>query len=460
MAATVSRQSTSQHQPRQLYCYVAQPTLYSDHYPNRENTPEGLVSIALTRSSHRTLNTNNDAVKGVVLVQTKIKAQRVSIKFIGRTTCQVINERNPGSHHVATSDLFRHEKTLQLRATPSATCPAGREEYPFEFRFPELVELDPKLRNDVSFKPDEVFEHEKGHPLPPSLWWNENTIRSEYFLEADFITEHRSFTLNPVAIHQLRFNPSVPEIGLQGQTALLPAPPIRFERRSRPSTPEPSRGQRGPLKRLKSNLKGEKSDEPSSASLLVLSVPSQYRVSAATTLKLSFQATLSDGLTRPEPVYLRGIRAQASAHISYRIPTSSASNDELRKESTVKFDLFNRRYGKPGLEITNNTFIETCNINSIVPPTFRTYGVAVKYDVRYDLLLDCAGKESEHEVEMKDIIVAPMTREGGHLGPPETPPPRGSMDSASPSNGWYGHLRSRSVSVWRPDSPPPEYSHD
>lgn len=456
----MSRQSDSQHQPRQLYCYVAQPTLYSDHYPNRENTPEGLVSIALTRSSHRSLNTNNDAVKGVVLVQTKIKAQRVSIKFIGRTTCRVTNDRNPGSHHVATTDLFCHEKTLVPRAVPSANCPAGRKEYPFEFRFPEAVELDPKLQNEAPFKPDEIFEHERGHQLPPSLWWNENTIRSEYFLEAEFITEHRSFTLNPVAIHQLRFSPSVPEIGLPEQAALLPTPPIRFERRSRPSTPEPNQGRRGPLKRLKSSLKGEKSEEVSSTSLLVLSVPSQYRVGAATTLKVSLQATLTDGLTQPEPVYLRGIRAQAFAHINYRIPTPAASNDEVRKDGTVKFDLFNRRYGKPGLEITNNTAIEAFSINSIVPPTFKTYGVAVKYDVRYDLLLECAGKESEHEVEMRNVTIAPMTREGGHLGPPETPPPRGSMDSTSPSYGWYGHLRSRSVSVWRPESPPPSYSQD
>ncbi|KAH7091643.1 hypothetical protein FB567DRAFT_567881 [Paraphoma chrysanthemicola] len=456
-----SGQSTSQQQPRQLYCYVAQPSLYSDHYPNRENTPEGLVSIALTRSSHRSLNTNNDAVKGVVLVQTKIKAQRVSIKFIGRSTCRVTNDRNPGSHHTATIDLFCHEKLLLPRDVPSANCPAGRVEYPFEFRFPEHVELDPTLQNNAPFKPDDVFEHEKGHQLPPSLWWNENTVRSEYFLEAEFITEHRSFTLNPVAVHQLRFSPSVPEVGLPEPTALLPTPPIRFERRSRPSTPEPGQGRRGPLKRLKSSLKSDKTEEPSLTSLLVLSVPSQYRVGAATALKVSLQATLSDGLTQPEPVYLRGIRAQALAYINYRIPTSSASNGEIRKDSTVKFDLFNRRYGKPGLEISNNTSIEAFNINVIVPPTFKTYGVAVTYDVRYDLLLECGGKESEHEVEVKDVTIAPMTREGGHLGPPETPPPqRGSMESAAPSYGWYGHLRSRSVSVWRPESPPPGYSQE
>lgn len=392
------------------------------------------------------------------MVKSKTHVQRVSVKFIGRTSCRVINERTPGSHHTATVDLFCHERTLLPRASPSANCPPGHVEYPFEFRFPEAVELDPRLQNDAPFKPDELFEHEKGHPLPPSLWWRESTVRSEYFLEADFVTSQRSFTLNPVVRHQLRFSPSDPELGIPEQAALLPVPPIRFERRSRPPTPEPGQERQGPLQRLKSSLKGEKAEEAaSSTSLLVLSVPPRYRVGAATTLKLSLQATLSDGLAQPAPVYLRGIRAQAFVHISYRIPATFAPKEETRRYTTEKFDLFNRRYSKPGIEVTENTSLEDFVINSIVPPTFKSYCMSVRYDVRYDLLLDCAGKESEHEVEVKDVIIDPMTREGGHLGPPETPPPRrASIDSIDRS--MYAHLRPRAVTVYRPESPPPLYS--
>jgi hypothetical protein len=457
MVMTATRQPLQQAQPRQLYSYVAQPSLYSDHYPDHENTPGGLIFIALTRSSHRSLSTNNDAVKGVALVQSKTKAQRVSIKFIGRTTCRVANDRNPGSHHVATTNLFRHEKILSPRATPSNNCPPGRVEYPFEFRFPEAVELDPCLQNDAPFKPDTVFEYERGHPLPPSLWWNENTVRSEYLLEADFVNAQRSFTLNPIVMHQLRFSPSEPEVGLPDPGALLPVPPIRFERRSRSSTPELGQERPGTLKRLKSSFRAEKREEASSTSLLVLSAPSRYRVGAITALNISLQATISDGSTKPAPVYLRGIRAQAFVHISYRIPTSTASSQEIRRMGTERFDLFNRRYGKPGVEVTENTPLADFVINNIVPPTFKTYGVAITYDVRYDLLLDCGGKESEHQVEVKNVIIEPMTREGGHLGPPATPPPaRGSIDSTVPS--MYGHLRPRAVTIWRPESPPPLYT--
>ena len=431
MATAVASQQLPRPQLRHLYSYVAQPQLYSDHYPDRENTPQGPISIAFTRSSRRSIHTNNDLVKGVVHCKARIQIKRVKIKFIGRTTCRMFNERNPTNPHTAETDLFCHEKTLSQARMPSATCPPGRVEYPFEFRFPEAVELNAKAQNGALFKPDEGFEHEYGHPLPPSLWWNESTVRSEYFLEAEFYTEQKSFTLNPVVIQQLRFSPSVPEQSIPVSIPLLSAPPTRFERRSRPSTPEPSHERRGPLKRIKSGLRGgDRIEETFSTSLLVLSAPSQYRVGSSSTLKISLQSTLSDGDPRPAPVFLRGIRAQAIAHINFRIPASFASNGELRKDSIEKFDLFNQRYSKPGLEITDNTTLDGFEINNIVPPTFKTYGIAISYDVRFDLLLDCAGKESELEVEMKDVAIEPMTRPGGYLGPPEDPPPlRESMES-------------------------------
>ncbi|KAF1941400.1 hypothetical protein EJ02DRAFT_512454 [Clathrospora elynae] len=216
------------------------------------------------------------------------------------------------------------------------------------FESQKAVGKDPRLYNDALFKPDGLFEHEKGHPLSSSLWWNEGTIRSEYFLEAEFVAEQTSFALNPVVVHQLHFSLSVPELGLPARRPLLSAPPIRFKRKSRPSTPEPSLERRDPL-------------------------------------------------------------------------VTSAPNEEVRKESIEKFDLFNQRYSKPGLQITENTLLVGFKVSNIVPLTFKAYGVAVNYDIRYNLLLECAGKESEHEVAMSDITIEPVTRPGGHLGPPEEP---------------------------------------
>ena len=250
-------------------------------------------------------------------------------------------------------------------------------------------ENDAKLQNNAPFKKDVLFEYDRCHPLPPSLWWNESTICNEYFLRAEYVTENASFTLNPVVVHQLRFSPSVPEQGLLPVTALVPAQPVRFERKSRSSTPEPYKERRAPLERLKTGLRGgSKEEEASSTSLLVLSSPSKYRVGASSKLKLSLQATLSDGDTQPAPVYIRGI------------------------------------------EITSDTILEGFEINNIVPPTFSTYGVALHYDVKYDLLLECVGKESKHEVDVDNVAIEPMTRPGGHLGPPEElPPASGSEES-------------------------------
>jgi hypothetical protein len=422
MANTLASQAP---QPRLLYSYINQPQFYSDrHHPDRQNTPDGPISIAFTRSSRRSIHTNNDLVKGVVHVKSLIKIKYVTISFVGKTTCRISSERNPANQHISEVELFCRKQALSRRETPSATCPPSRVEYPFEFRFPEAVENDARLQNDTPFKSDSLFEHDRGHPLPPSFWWNESTICNEYYLRAEYVTENASFTLNPVVVHQLRFSPSVPEQGLLPTIAFVPAPPIRFERKSRPSTPEPSKERRAPLKRLKTGLRGgSKEEEASSTSLLVLSAPSQYRVGATSTIKLSLQATLSDGDTQPAPVYLRGIRAQAIAHINFRIPLAPAPNGEIRKESIEKFDLFNQRYSKPGIEIGSDTILEGFEINNIVPPTFKTYGVALHYDIKYDLLLECAGKESEHEVDMENVAIEPMTRPGGHLGPPEEVPP-------------------------------------
>ncbi|RMZ69571.1 hypothetical protein GMOD_00006401 [Pyrenophora seminiperda CCB06] len=418
--------------PRQLYSYVAQPQLYSDHHhPDRQNTPDGPISIAFTRSSRRSIHTNNDLVKGVVHVNARLQVKHVTIKFVGKTTCQISKDRNPANQHIAETRLFCREQALSQRPTPSASCPPSRAEYLFEFRFPEMVEAAPQIQNRTTFKPDSAFECESGHMLPPSFWWNESTICNEYYLRAECVAESISFTLHPVVVHQLRFSPSVPEQGLPASPPLLSAPPLRFEHKSSAQSPDRSKERRLSLRRLSTGLLGGvKSENAPSTFLVVLSAPSQYRVGASSKIKLSLQATLSQDLEQAAPVYLRGIRAQAIAHIHFRIPVASLAEEEIRNEGIEKFDLFNQRYVKPGVEITQETVLDGFEINKLVPPTFKTYGVALDYDVKYNLLLDCAGKESEHEVEMKGIVVEPMTRPGGHLGPPEGPPPaNGSEES-------------------------------
>ncbi|KAG9190372.1 hypothetical protein G6011_08460 [Alternaria panax] len=453
MADTLASQAP---QPRLLYSYIAQPQFYSDHHhPDRQNTPDGPISIAFTRSSRRSIHTNNDLVKGVVHVKARIKIKYVTISFVGKTACRIPNERNPANQHISEVELFRREQTLSQRETPSATCPPSRVEYPFEFRFPEAVENDANLQDDASFRGDIIFEHIRGHPLPPSLWWNESSICNEYFLRAEYVTENASFTLNPVVVHQLRFSPSVPEEGLMPITALVPAQPIRFERKSRPSTPEPSKERRAPLKRLRTGLRGgSKEEETFSTSLLVISAPSQYRVGASSNIKLSLQATLSDGDTQPAPVYLRGIRAQATAHINFRIPLASAPNGEIRKDSIEKFDLFNQRYSKPGIAITSDTSLKGFEINKIVPPTFKTYGVALYYAVKYDLLLECAGRESEHEVTIGNVAIEPMTRPGGYLGPPEELP---LFNGSNESFELEDMMRDVGANSFAAEQPPPYY---
>lgn len=414
VATTTFNNSGPRPAPRHVYSYVAQPQLYSDHYPEHQNIPNGIISIAFARSTVRSVHTNNDQVRGVVHVKSNIKVKSVSIQFIGRSTCRTFEG---ASQHISSIDLFRHEMILQRIAMPSENCPPNRVEYPFEFRFPEAVQLPPSTPCPTDAK----FESEPGHSLPPSLWWDESTVRNEYVLEAQFVSEERHFTMDPKVVNQLRFSPSIPEVGLPDQVPLRPAPPVRIERKSRPG---PGGRGRGTLQRLSRRISGstESLHESVGSDLLILSVPEHYRVGSSSTLKISLQSAHSTDTDRTAPVYLRGIRAQAIARIDYRIPLPSHPSlaYNILRSGESKFDLFNRRFAIPGLALstTTATDIEAFDINKLVPPTFKTYNVALKYDVKYDILLECGGKESEHEVTVRHVTIESMTRPGGWLGPP------------------------------------------
>ncbi|KAF1915818.1 hypothetical protein BDU57DRAFT_547665 [Ampelomyces quisqualis] len=132
----------------------------------------------------------------------------------------------------------------------------------------------------------------------------------------------------------------------------------------------------------RSSIVSTKQHDTAATSLPVLSVSPKYRVGTKTALEISLKASITNGVTQPAPIYLRGIHAQALVHISYRIPASFASKEAFRKDSTEKLDLFNHRSAKLGLQVTENTCLKDCTINATAPPTFKTCGVVVRYDVR------------------------------------------------------------------------------
>lgn len=178
------------------------------------------------------------------------------------------------------------------------------------------------------------------------------------------------------------------------------------------------------LRRLSRRISGltESFHESIGSDLLMLSVPEYYRVGSASTLQFSLQSANNLYNDRAAPVYLRGIRAQATARIDYRVPMPSHPSRaySILRSDESKFDLFNCRYATPGLPLntTTPTDIEAFYINKLVPSTFKTYHVALKHDVRYDILLECGGKPSEHKVMVHDVAIEPMTRPEAWLRPP------------------------------------------
>lgn len=183
----------------------------------------------------------------------------------------------------------------------SHNCPKERVEYPFGFRFPEAVQLPASTPCPLHPK----FEDHPGHALPPIFWWNESTVRDEYALEARFLSEEKHVTMNPEVIHQLRFFPSIPEVGMECRVSLKPAPPVRIERRVRSS--EVGNG-RETLRRLSRRLSGSTTslDDLSSISLLILSVPQHYRIRVKSELKASLQAPSTEtGVLHSSPWHTR-----------------------------------------------------------------------------------------------------------------------------------------------------------
>lgn len=445
-------------QPRRLYAYVVRPRFYNDHHDiDHQNNQEGRISIAFTKASRRSIHTTDNLIKGVVHVKAEIPIKEVVIKFVGKTVSQIIDERRPKDLYTATTELFCFERSLNPREIPSPSCPPGRVEYTFEFHFPKIVEQKPTLQNNVPYTPSDIFEHEEGFQLPPSFWWNGDAVRNEYFLEAELFTEHSCPLSKSKVIQQLRFSPSIAEeLALDSPPAFV-ALSTYFTRKSWLPSPTPACERRGSLEKIKATFRrGSCPEETSYTSTLVLGVPSEYQVGSEAHLTVASEARHGDCALQLAPVYIRRIRAQAIAHIRYRVPTASAPNGEMRRHEIEEFDLFNQAYSKPGVEVNESTRLGGFEIDKIIPPTFKSYGVALTYDVRYTLTIDCAGKVSEHEMEMKCIPILPMTRIADGLGPPEGPPPE---DETTTYGGrpLEAILRTDALQDVVTDVPPPYY---
>lgn len=385
------------------------PQLYNNNYGKFHNARHGTIFIAVNQP-YTKIWTCNEIVKGVVCLKKSVSASRVTIKFKARSIYRL--------HGAETEfELFSYTKPLIRRDVPSSTASDTHFEYPFTFQFPEVVEEQPSPQYNTPLGPNECFEHENGHMLPPTLWLPRGQAQNDYFLEAEVFTN--VIVLTQVVRQQLRFTPSTPAPSAIPEPFLVECTSSRLERKTRLLDTKKVQEQKeigSRLAKFKERIKADHSDDPYATFSIALSTPKELRVGSSVPIKISLShLDRSQEVLEPPLVILRGIRAQAIAHIQTRVPNSLASRDGASRNYIEQFELFNRRFkGDEGILIFDGVTLEDLSlglsVDKIVPPSFKTYGVMLKYDLKFKLWVECVGQVFEVEKVRKNVTILPMYR--------------------------------------------------
>ena len=118
--------------------------------------------------------TGGDAVRGSVRVHPTQRPRRIKIEFEGRWQSKIVEGGGNAKHTYkdkprlfATSLLLFNSETYgeSYDIVSRGIEADGKVALPFEFSFPDQVTTAPS----IWYKPRMRFEHEPGHPLPPTL---------------------------------------------------------------------------------------------------------------------------------------------------------------------------------------------------------------------------------------------------------------------------------------------------
>ncbi|KAH7054377.1 hypothetical protein B0J12DRAFT_451528 [Macrophomina phaseolina] len=381
--------------------------------------------------------TSGEIVSGTVRVDARTKTTRVSIDFTGSTTTRV--SKNNGQYRQvlkARVNLFRLSSVLysggDIESLSSADNPFVS--FPFTFRFPHEVRLAANKR----FEKSHAFEHQPGHPLPPTLRVDvRNTggcpCTIQYSLEATMAnssSKRFSFHNQKQALRVLNFTPAYNNNNYYYNNSTASATPdphpasstSRFTRHSHRLDPECSAAHHNGVRaRLKDAFPSSK--DPSATFAITTTAPTLVRAGAgAGAGPSSFPITLTLAhrdrspelqAAEPPPVFLRRFRAALEARTRIRVPYASLTGArDIEASQTNAYVLGERRFGGSGrsgddapplpadgtplgLEGLAEGQGRAWRLGKDVAPTFRTYGIARTYALRVALWVECAGKVFE-----------------------------------------------------------------
>ncbi|KAF2795154.1 hypothetical protein K505DRAFT_198692, partial [Melanomma pulvis-pyrius CBS 109.77] len=384
---------------------------YRSQYPYAYNHELGPVFIILQPAYMEKIFTCGDKVKGRVRVRILTEPLRVTIWFRGRSSCSKDDNTNLFS--------FTHVLFSGLGPYPRHPNPTYVD-FPFEFRFPENVELHPGNINDAAFRSSTMFEHRPGYLLPPSLWAKDGSAKVEYYLEAQIPSDQLFFSGKTKVRHQFRFSPSViPENYII--PPLIPGSPVLVRRQTRFLDTAGAPKHHSRFSRLKDSINHE--DAPSAAFSIAVNLPSQVRVGEPIPLTISLaHLERSEGVLEPPVVSLRGIIAKTIVHIHARVPVRLHPEGEHRCASSEVINLFRCEFKHPGIIMFDGMTLDELSprlaLADSMAPSFRSYGISTTHDLRVKLVVECAGKVSEVDFLRQGITFLPMLRPGSSIPEP------------------------------------------
>jgi hypothetical protein len=341
--------------------------------------------------------TNDDVVKGAVCVHPTERPRAIRVTFKGRCKMK-ISPSNEKVTYKSTLELFSYEQVLFNSSNLEESYDIvrrgigdnGKVQLPFEFRFPEKVQMPPTNGH----KPRPGFEHEPGHPLPTSFEYSvgQNVYSTEYYLEA---LVYKSVVWSPdeTIIQKLPFRPTPP---VTDPNQFVQRPKfaefyIRSHSLNWDSAQEPST-----LTKIRWSLTKAQDSTPVARWRVVAHCP--YRLITGGIIPVSFsfhQLDSSPNLSQEPVVRIGQIRVKLTCKLSTRIPHRGFTGERDITDFD-ETDIFEKRFlgynkvMRHGLKLAE---LGDFRLPPTILPSFQTYGLRLMYRIKIVVEGECATQE-------------------------------------------------------------------
>ncbi|OSS51924.1 hypothetical protein B5807_03112 [Epicoccum nigrum] len=358
--------------------------------------------------------TDNDAVRGSVRVHPTERPRRIKIEFEGLCKTKIVEgSGNAKKTYKERPQLFLTSLLLFNSETHGESYDIvnrgieedGKVTLPFEFSFPSQVTTAPP----IWYKPREGFEHEAGHPLPPTLHHTDNVV--EYLLK---VSVYKKEHWPEVIALSLPFRPASTMIS----PSVLVRPPWNTTLSIRTQQLNPRNAQDpGILTKLKwSALPKYHDTVPEASWKLAAQCPYQLIVGKQIPISFSFQHIKhTSEMSEVPPVYIREIRVKVTSILAVRVPYQGmTSNRDIVEDFPC--DIIARSF--PGHGQVMYDGFQLSELGPLVLPrttlpSCKSYGLRLRYRIKVILSGECAGKSFTRDALRDACEVVMPQRPGG-----------------------------------------------